>query len=167
VPVFVFVPALALLLPALASNAGRVVGWSSKLPWVWLVQYFLLQSVVLFHVAGAALAPKRQRRKKACVRSLPASWLTNATSTHAFWLATAVAAFKVFRAELKGSLLELVVTPKTQSAREEPQPQKEQQPAAAGGAAAASASAAAAAGARLATATSSASAPTVGPDCRG
>jgi hypothetical protein len=112
------VPVLALLLPSLADSS-RIIGWSPRLPFTWLLQYGLLQSVTLFHVARAALAPAHERKQKACVRSLAASWLTNLTSTHAFWLVTAVAAVNVARAEVKGSLLEFVVTPKTQGARED------------------------------------------------
>lgn len=119
VPIMIAVPVLALLFPSFADHPSRIIGWSPRLPFTWLIQYALLQSVTLFHVARAALAPDHQRKQKACVRSLAASWLTNLTSTHAFWLVTAVAAVNVARAEIEGSLLEFVVTPKTQGARED------------------------------------------------
>jgi len=120
--VFVLAPVLALLAPSFASSPAKIVGWSPRLPWAWLVQYLLLQAVVLFNVAAVVLGPRKGREQRTS-RSLVASWLTNLTSTHTFWFMISISAFKVLRAELKGSMLEFVVTPKTQSAREQEQPQ--------------------------------------------
>lgn len=122
VPVFVLAPVLALLF---SSSPGTIIGWSPRLPWAWMVQYLLIQSVVLFNVARVALGPAAGREQRTS-RSLVASWLTNLTSTHTFWFMISLSAVKVLRAELKGSMLEFVVTPKTQSAREEEEGEQQQ-----------------------------------------